>query len=106
LQYTPLAKLGSGSFGQVVLSRHNNSGVKVAVKQIDKTVIDQSFTQNNQKFCELDIMEEVCHGQCPNVIELVESFEDETHYYIVTKLQPDGDLLKYLLKNNNQPLEE
>ena len=30
-------------------------------------------------------MDEVSRGQCPNMLELVESFEDATHYYIVTK---------------------
>ena len=32
VQYEPLSKLGSGSFGTVVLSQHNYSGVKVAIK--------------------------------------------------------------------------
>jgi len=30
-------------------------------------------------------MEEVSRGQCPNMLELVESFEDDTHFYIVSK---------------------
>jgi serine/threonine protein kinase len=85
MQYEPLSKLGSGSFGTVVLSQHNYSGVKVAIKQVDKKVIDKSFTLNGQKFCELQIMEEVSRGQCANMLELVESFEDATHFYIVTK---------------------
>jgi serine/threonine protein kinase len=101
-----MGKLGSGSFGSVVLSRHNYSGMKFAIKSIEKVKIENAFVRNNQKFCELQIMEEVCRGECPNLVELIETFADETHYYIVTKLHPEGDLLKYLIKNKQRPLAE
>ena len=51
-------------------------------------------------------MEDLCRGGCPNLVEVIETFEDETHYYIVTKLYPEGDLLKYLIKNKQRPLTE
>jgi len=38
-QYKPVQKLGEGSFGTVMLAEHKNSGVKVAVKFINKAHI-------------------------------------------------------------------
>ena len=80
--------------------------LKFALKIIDKALINKSFGKNNQIFCELQIMEDLCRGGCPNLVEVIETFEDETHYYIVTKLYPEGDLLTYLIKNKQRPLTE
>ena len=45
-------------------------------------------------------------GNCSNVIELVESFEDENSYYCVTRYMAGGDLYKYITTQPNQPLLE
>ena len=42
----------------------------------------------------------------PNVIELVESFEDEDYIYIVMKFEPAGNLGRYLRKQPLLPLNE
>ena len=47
-QYEPIAKLGEGSFGVVILSQHKNSGAKVAVKVIKKGTIDNIYKKNKQ----------------------------------------------------------
>ena len=47
-QYEPVAKLGEGSFGVVILSQHKNTGAKVAVKVIQKGTIDKVYKKNNQ----------------------------------------------------------
>ena len=41
-------------------------------------------------------MQEVTRKNCPNVLELLESFEDEDAYYVVTKLMGAGDLFNYI----------
>ena len=43
-------------------------------------------------------MHELARLSCPNIIELVESFEDEDYFYIVMKFEPAGDLCRYLWK--------
>ena len=40
-----------------------------------------------------------------NILEYVESFEDDNSYYIVMKYMPAGDLYKYL-QLINEPLDE
>ena len=40
------------------------------------------------------------------MLELVDSFEDAHHFFIVTKWMQAGDLLNYLIKQKRQPLAE
>lgn len=51
---------------------------------------------NDQVFQELKIMEEVSCSECPNILELIESFEDKDCFYIVTKFMPGGDLFNFI----------
>ena len=105
-QYEMIGKLGEGSFGAVFLARHKFSGVKVAIKLMDKSVIARSFTANNEVFQELEIMRIASQARIPNVLELVEEFEDEKQFVMITKFMPAGDLLNYLVKQPAQPLGE
>ena len=79
-----MCKLGEGSFGSVFLAKHKLSGVSVAIKVISKERIAKSFNCNNEVFQELEIMREVSQGNCPNILKLVETFEDETYFTCVT----------------------
>lgn len=105
-QYESLGPLGEGSFGIVVLSQHRYSGAKVAIKIISKARIENTFKVNGQDFQELEILDEVTNSECPNILELIESFEDKEHYYIVTKFMPAGDLYNFLSKQKSLPLNE
>lgn len=40
------------------------------------------------------------------MLSFIESFEDDNFYYIVMKYMPAGDLLNYVCKQKNQPLDE
>ena len=105
-QYEPLGKLGEGTFGVVILSQHKNSGVKVAVKVIQKGTIDKVYKKNKQHFEELEISKKIARSGCKNILELVEVFEDSVAYYVVTKFMPTGDLYNYICQQPNQPLDE
>jgi len=41
-----MKNLGNGSFGNIVLARHNLSNIKFALKSIDKALINKSFVKN------------------------------------------------------------
>lgn len=43
---------------------------------------------------------------CPNILELVETFEDSQAYYVVTKYMATGDLFSYICQQKSQPLDE
>lgn len=90
-----MACVGKGTFGTVMLAHHKYTGDKFAVKIIDKKVIKETFTANGQVFAELEIMQEIS-GSCPNVMNLVESFEDDNFYFCVTRFMAGGDLNKYI----------
>lgn len=105
-QYEPLGKLGEGSFGVVVLSQHKFSQAKVAVKVIEKAKINSVYLKNKQTFEELSISEEMARENCSNILDLVEVFEDDQAFYVVTKFMPSGDLFNYICQQANQPLDE
>ena len=51
-------------------------------------------------------MKQVARSNCPNILELIETFEDNDCYYVVTKFMAAGDLFNYLNKQQTQPLDE
>ena len=51
-------------------------------------------------------MQELSSHDCPNVLELIESFEDSDCYYVVTKFMPAGDLFNFISKQEKLPLDE
>ena len=104
-QYEPVSKLGEGSFGVVILSQHKNSGAKVAVKVIQKGTIDKVYKRNKQQFEELEISKEMAHSDCKNILDLIEVFEDDMAYYVVSKFMPAGDLYRYICRQPSQPLD-
>lgn len=71
-----------------------------------KQKINDIFLVNGQSFHEAQIMEECAQTNSPNILELLESFEDSQQLIIVTKFMPAGDLLNYLMKQPVQPLTE
>ena len=51
-------------------------------------------------------MQEVSSHSCPNILELIETFEDNDCYYVVTKFMPAGDLFNFISKQETLPLNE
>ena len=46
----------------------------------------------------MDILRECTETRCLNILELIETFQDAEHFYVVTKFMPAGDLLNYVMK--------
>lgn len=80
----------------MILARHSLSKALVAIKSISKSKIDSTFGKNGASFNELELMDEVCRGQVPNMLPMIESFESDTTYFIVTKYLHHGDLTGYM----------
>ena len=57
-------------------------------------------------FEELQIIHEIAKSNSPNIIELIETFEDNDCYYVVTKFMQAGDLFNYITKQQETPLRE
>ena len=83
-------QLGKGAFGKVYLGLHRLTGLKVAIKAIDKSIIQDEKTRR-KVFQEVYVMKKVNH---PNVIKLLEVFESNRHLMIVLEYAGGGDLLQ------------
>ena len=47
---------------------------------------------------ELEILRETDH---PNIVKLMDMFEDDVNFYIITELMEGGDLFKFIEKNKS-----
>ena len=45
-------------------------------------------------------------ANCPNTVQLIESFTTQRDYIIVTQYMPTGNLFHYVCAQPNQPLDE
>jgi serine/threonine protein kinase len=87
--------IGKGSFGKVHLGIHILSKKKVAIKCIDKAYIKEERAQR-KIVQEVKILRSVNH---PNIIKILEVFENKKFVFIVTEYACRGDLLKYMREN-------
>ena len=85
--------LGKGKFGLVKLGIHKETGRKVAVKIINKQIVDDIDIQ--QVKSEIDILKIAKH---PNIIKLYDVFENEHFIFIIMEYCPGGDLFFYIEK--------
>ena len=93
LDFYKLGKpLGKGAFGKVYLGIHKLSGLRVAIKTIEKSYMQDERTRK-KVFQEVYIMNKI-HDK--NVIRLLELFESPRHLMIVLEYAGGGDLLQLL----------
>ena len=93
--------LGKGSFAEVRVATEKESNRKVAVKIIQKKVIDGK--QKEYIRIEMSVMKLVNH---PNVMALEQVFETKTKIFMVMPLYNGGDLYDYMKKNARKGLPE
>jgi serine/threonine protein kinase len=80
--YTELKRLGSGGFGDVVLARHDDSGVLVAIKYLRRELLaDPEFTRMFR--AEAQVLASL---EDPNVVRLYEYVESPAGAAIVMEL--------------------
>ncbi|KAH0912564.1 hypothetical protein HID58_035885 [Brassica napus] len=84
-------RLGSGSFAVVWLATHRSSGLKVAIKEIDKKKLSPKVRDNLLK--EISILSTIDH---PNIIRFYEAIETGDRIFLVLEYCSGGDLAEYI----------
>ena len=89
--YTLDKTLGQGQFGLVKLANHKVSGIKAAIKTVKKK--DMKSIEVYQQRREIEVLKMCQH---PNIIKLIDLFENSDYYYIVLEYMEGKDLFDYL----------
>ena len=94
--YTSIAIIGRGAFGEVHVCREKKTGQIVAVKKIRKDVLKQKnqviHVRNEQLF-----MSKV---KSPWIVELKASFQEDDYLYLIMEYLPGGDFMNLLIKKD------
>ncbi|KAM5444638.1 cAMP-dependent protein kinase catalytic subunit [Microsporum ferrugineum] len=103
-RFQTVAPLNHGSFGMVFLAKDTFTGEQVAIKCLTKP----SSADSTSPLSVDDRSEEMqCHmklGQHPNLVNLVSSFETQSHVFLVLEYCSMGDLYE-AIRTNRGPLE-
>ncbi|XP_078582354.1 serine/threonine-protein kinase 33-like isoform X2 [Branchiostoma floridae x Branchiostoma japonicum] len=94
-------KLGQGSFGVVFEAVHKETGVRWAIKKVNKEKAGSSAVKLLER--EVAILKKVNH---PNLIHLEEVFETPRKMYLVLELCESGELKDYFDKKGSFSEEE
>ena len=92
--YEMLDDIGEGKFGLVKLGLHKSTQERVAIKIIKKEAMQASDFELVKT--EIDIMK-LCHH--PNIVRLLDHFENAEYIFIVMEYLAGGSLESYLKKN-------
>ncbi len=93
--YEMLDDIGEGKFGIVKLGMHKKSKEKVAIKIIKKETMNTTDIELVKS--EIDIMKLSRH---PNIVRLLDHFENADYIFIIMEYLTGGDLEDYLNKIN------
>jgi serine/threonine protein kinase len=85
--------LGSGSYGEVKLIKHKSSSELFALKQINKKVLEEEKTSPDLILREISVHKSLSH---PNIIKLIDSFEDSTNIFIILEYASQGNLFELI----------
>ncbi|XP_014674308.1 PREDICTED: serine/threonine-protein kinase PLK4-like [Priapulus caudatus] len=99
--YQVLNLLGKGGFACVYKARCLNTGQLVAIKMIDKKLMQASGMVTRVRK-EVEIHSRLKH---PSILELFTYFEDNNYVYLVIEMCHNGELHRYL-KSNCRVLSE
>ncbi|KAL7684508.1 putative guanylate cyclase activating protein [Plasmopara halstedii] len=97
--YRSLGELGRGAFGVVEKVEHLKTQRQYALK----TVHFESGSKRHEFENEMRILRVLHH---PNIVRMLETFEDEHHFYIIMELCSGGTLLDQVKARNKELCEE
>lgn len=81
--------LAKGSQSTIKLAKHRNSNEKFAVKVFSKKNMNEKEISKIQ--AEIEILHQIDH---PNVVRLVETFEDDKYFCLVMELMEGGEMIE------------
>ena len=91
-----IKKLGNGAFGEVYLSKFDNSGETFATKMINKHMRDNRLIKYFEM--EIKILENLKLYNNPNIIKFIQKSQDNNYYYITMEYINGGSLKDCLTK--------
>jgi calcium/calmodulin-dependent protein kinase I len=86
------ATIGKGSFATVKKAKHRQTGERFAVKVLSKKKMSEE--DKIAMHTEIEILKQVDH---PNIVKLIDVFEDERHLCLVMELMQGGELFDQIL---------
>ncbi|XP_012235642.1 serine/threonine-protein kinase PLK4 [Linepithema humile] len=101
-EYEVLDLLGKGGYGSVYLAKCLRSGMEVAIKMIDKKMI-QAVGMVDRVNQEVRIHSQLKH---PAILELYRYFEDRNYVYLVLELCHNGEFQRFLKTQGAKALSE
>ncbi|KAJ6248613.1 kp78a-related [Anaeramoeba flamelloides] len=87
--------VGVGSYGKVRVAKHLPTNELVAIKTLEKSKFTLDRKAKNQLFREIQILKKLNHK---NIVKLIDMFENEKYWFIVTEYINGGDLSSMLEK--------
>jgi len=88
----PLKKLGEGSFGKVYLVKHKDTDQHFALKKMQKSVYNKKNLRSRM-FAEREILGQ---ASCRWFVDLIATFQDADHIYVLMEFLQGGDLMYWL----------
>ena len=97
--------LGTGNFATVRLGTMKATGEKVAIKIIEKKrfALSQSDFSFQKLYSEVEILRKMNH---PNIIRVVDVFDDPKSFTMLLELVSNGDLFDYIVGRCPNPFTE
>lgn len=93
--------IGKGNFAVVKLARHRITKSQVAIKIIDKTLLDEANLK--KVYREVQIMKLLHH---PHIVKLYQVMETKNMLYLVSEYASNGEMFEHLAKNGRMSERE
>ena len=90
-------EIGSGAFGKVLLGKHILTGEKVAIKILDKMILNQNPEDYELVKKEISILKLVKHKY---IVQLYEILQTAQHIFIIMEYCEGKEILDYILTKN------
>jgi len=94
--------LGIGSFGKVKLAVHKETGIKVAIKVLNKKKV-QALDMNDKVWREIRVLKLFSH---PHIIRLYEVIDTPSDIFVVMEYVSGGELFDYIVAKGRLSEEE
>jgi calcium/calmodulin-dependent protein kinase I len=85
--------LGQGAFSTVKMATSKINGEKFAVKVVNRASLPKDDEEALKS--EVEILQKIKH---PNIVKLVDFFEEEKTYYVILEYLPGGELFDRIVK--------